>query len=234
MSTVQDFQDAFMSKGPMTPHTDPNLDGSKVGRANSTKEECLFGKGRSDFNHDFSKRTITQDSQKRILKDKGYQRDHRNKATHNKDFGYSNNSPKHYEKRDRNNVFYNNKINQSQMNPKFTQKENFLGSGKHDLLKDAGNGQNFLTKRESNNINLGLEKFFGKRNQVRDKIMKNQTLIRHINALGGIENTFESKFRLYEFIRKSGSRESENMLKDKSICITLVFILEISSLENKI
>lgn len=201
MSTVQDFQDAFMSKGHRTSQANPNLDRCKDGRANSTKEECLLGKGRRDFNHDFSKRTITQDSQKRISKDKGYQRDHRNKATHNKDFGYSNNSPNNYSKRDRHNVFYNNNTDQSNMNPKFTQKENFLGSGKHDLLKDDGNRQNFLPRRDSDNINLGLEKFFGKRNQVRDKIMKNQTLIRHINALGGIENTFESKFHICQFIR---------------------------------
>lgn len=50
----------------------------------------------------------------------------------------------------------------------------------------------FLERRDDKNINFGLEKFFGRRMETRNKIEKDKRLIKHINALGGIENTFDS------------------------------------------
>lgn len=51
----------------------------------------------------------------------------------------------------------------------------------------------FLNNADKININVGLEKFFGKRMETRNKIEKDNRLVKHINALGGIENTFESR-----------------------------------------
>ena len=58
--------------------------------------------------------------------------------------------------------------------------------------KEEQRGGQFLNERDPHNINFGLEKFFGKRMETKNKIEKNKGLVRHINALGGIENTFES------------------------------------------
>ena len=60
---------------------------------------------------------------------------------------------------------------------------------------DSKNQFHFLDKQDNKNINFGLEKFFGKRIETRNKIEKDKGLIRHINALGGMENTFESKIQ---------------------------------------
>lgn len=60
----------------------------------------------------------------------------------------------------------------------------------------------FFERRDNKNINFGLEKFFGKRKETRNKIEKDKGLVRHINALGGIENTFESNINFKKIIKE--------------------------------
>jgi hypothetical protein len=76
-----------------------------------------------------------------------------------------------------------------------------MKAAKQELLRENGyddhngmeNRRMFLNEPDNKNINVGLEKFFGRRMETRNKIEKDKGMIRHINALGGIENTFESK-----------------------------------------
>lgn len=93
------------------------------------------------------------------------------------------------------NLEMENKNNQNFEAPMQKNEFSFSKNHDHEEIREM--------KQRDENINYGLEKFFGKRNETRDKISKNKHLVKHINALGGIDNTFESKFGNFRDERNS-------------------------------
>lgn len=182
MSTIQEYQEAFMNGNVRSPQkSEPN---SKLMRSNAFKDKNT-PKNILDHCSPSSKSGHRYQPQFTDFYSRG--------NNHTNDFGNQNSA--NFNNRNNNGRsenFFKSQNGQFQ-NKNKGGKENIFNEGPHALLREKDTNQDFLPSQDSDNINMGLEKFFGRRNQVREKIMKNQTLIRHINALGGIENTFESK-----------------------------------------